>query len=105
MGEEPDYAIGVRDAKKITDANILEALQQRYRRIAADQARRLGLLDESASGSWTRPNLSRMLYGDGKVITPLFRAKPGDTRLDKTTGELKPLRSEPDAGLHWEGTG
>ena len=29
-----------------------------------------------------------MLYADGKVITPLFRAKPGDKKIDKTTGEL-----------------
>jgi hypothetical protein len=46
-----------------------------------------------------------MLYADGKVLSPLFRAHPGDTRLDKTTGELRPLRAEPDAGLHFEGTG
>jgi hypothetical protein len=26
-----------------------------------------------------------MLHADGKVITPLFRAKPGDTRLDTST--------------------
>ena len=30
--------------------------------------------------AWTHPSLTRMLYADGKVITPLFRAKPGDTR-------------------------
>ena len=46
-----------------------------------------------------------MLYADGKVVTPLFRAQPGDTRVDKTTGEIRPVRAEPDAGLHFEGTG
>ena len=46
-----------------------------------------------------------MLYADGKVLSPVFRAQPGDTRLDKTTGELRPLRAGPDAGLHFEGTG
>lgn len=46
-----------------------------------------------------------MLYGDGKVLTPLFRARPGDTRLDTTTGELRPVRADPDGGLHFEGSG
>jgi hypothetical protein len=41
----------------------------------------------------------------GKVVTPLFRTKPGDTRVDRTTGEIRPVRTEPDAGLHWQGTG
>lgn len=36
---------------------------------------------------------------------PLYRAKPGDTRFDRTTGEIRPTRHEPDAGLHFEGTG
>jgi hypothetical protein len=39
------------------------------------------------------------------VVTPLFRAKPGDTRVDKQTGEIIPLRHEPDAALHFEGDG
>ena len=59
----------------------------------------------TAQGSWTHPNLSRLIYGDGKVITPLFKARPGDTKLDKATGELRPVRAEADADLHFEGTG
>lgn len=35
----------------------------------------------------------------------LFRARPGDARLDKRTGELVPVRAETDADLHFEGTG
>ena len=46
-----------------------------------------------------------MLYADGKVVTPLFRAKPGDKRIDKSTGEVHYPRVEPDAGFHVEGTG
>ena len=46
-----------------------------------------------------------MLHADGKVITPLFRARPGDTRVDRTTGEIRPVRYEPDGGLHVEGDG
>lgn len=89
----------------LTDDAVLERLGQIHREAAARQAMQLGLLDRSAGGSWTHPHLDRVLYGDGKVITPLYRAKPGDVRLDRTTGELRPLRAEPDAELHFEGTG
>ncbi len=89
----------------LTDPGVLDKLSQRHRELAANHATELGLLDPAGPGSWTRPHLSRMMHGDGKVITPLYRAKPGDTRTDKTTGEVIALRAEPDAGLHWEGTG
>ncbi len=46
-----------------------------------------------------------MLHADGKVITPLFRARPGDTRVDRATGEIRPVRYEPDGGLHVESDG
>lgn len=78
---------------------------RRHRRSAAEQARSIGLLDIDGPGFWTKPDLSRLIHADGKVITPLFRAQPGDTKLDKETGELRPLRAEHDAALHFEGTG
>lgn len=65
----------------------------------------LSLLDPYGAGSLTHPDLSRMLYADDKVLTPLFKAHPGDTRLDRATGERRPVRAEADAGLHFEGTG
>ena len=89
----------------LTRPDILAALHDAHRRLATEQARTVGLLDPDGPGSWTHPHLSRMLYADGKVLTPLYRAQPGDTRLDKTTGELRPVRAEPDGGLHFEGTG
>lgn len=89
----------------LTDPVILERLGEIHRVAAAAQARQIGLLDPAGGGSWTRPTLDRLLYGDGKVIAPLYRAKPGDVRLDRDTGELRPLRSEGDADLHFEGTG
>lgn len=46
-----------------------------------------------------------MLYADGKVITPLLRAKPGDKRIDKRIGEVHYPCVEHDAALHVEGTG
>lgn len=85
---------------------IRHELRDALERIAARQAvEELGLCAPDGPGSVTHPDLSRMLYADGKVVTPLWRAKPGETRLDKRTGELRPLRSERDAALHITGSG
>jgi len=89
----------------LTHEDILAELRSTHRRLAVDHARSLGLLDPHGEGSWTHPHLTRMLYGDGKVLTPLFRAHPGDTRLDKATGLPRIVRAEPDGALHFEGTG
>jgi hypothetical protein len=89
----------------LTNPTILNAFAALHRAIAAEQARELGLLDPDGPGSFTHPDLSRMLHADGKVITPLFKARPGDTRLDKTTGEIRPVQFEPDAKLHFQGDG
>jgi len=89
----------------LTRPDVLADLRRIHQETAVRTAREIGLLDPDGPGSWTRPDLSRMLYADGKVLTPLFRAKPGDRRLDTTTGELRLVRTENDAGLHFEGTG
>jgi hypothetical protein len=89
----------------LTNPVVLEQLTALHRELAAAQARELGLLDPDGAGSWTHPDLSRMIHADGKVITPLVRARPGDTILDKQTGELRELRADPDGGLHVEGDG
>jgi hypothetical protein len=46
-----------------------------------------------------------MLHADGKVLAPLFSGKAGETKLDRQAGELRGVRHEPDAGLHFEGDG
>jgi hypothetical protein len=84
---------------------VLRALGETHRRLAADQARELGLLDVKGPGSWTHPHPDRMLHADGKVLTPLFKAKPGETKVDRRTGEMRNFRAEPDASLHFEGDG
>ena len=89
----------------LTDPVILERLGQIHRELAAAQAREAGLLDPDGAGSYTHPDLSRVLHADGKVVTPLFRAKPGAFRLDAATGEMFPIRYEADAALHFEGDG
>lgn len=35
------------------------------------RAAEIGMLDPEGEGSFTHPAVSRALYGDGKVITPL----------------------------------
>jgi len=89
----------------LTLDHVQDQLGELHRTYATQQARQLGLLDPHGPGSWTHPDPTRSLYGDGKVITPLYRARPGTTRLDKATGEILPVKAELDAGLHWEGTG
>ncbi len=113
--DEPDRWVGERPMRRhhylygrtryLATDETLELLAEIHRTHAAEQARSIGLMDPTIKDSWTHPSLRRMLYADGKVITPLFRAKPGDTKLDKQTGKKRPARAEADAGLHWEGTG
>ena len=85
--------------------DVIAKLRCIHQATAIDTARAIGLLDPDGPGSWTHPDLTRMLYADGKVVTPLFRAKPGDTKVNKATGEIRHLRAETDAALHVDGTG
>ena len=89
----------------LTDSEVLKKIAALHRETSCKQARELGLVDPSGPGSFTHPHLSRMLYADGKVITPLFKGRFGQTRTDKATGEIKQVRYEPDADLHFEGDG
>jgi hypothetical protein len=89
----------------LTDPAILDDLADTHRELAAAQAGQIGLLDPNGPGSWTHPDLTRMVHADGKVITPLYRAKPGDRRVDPITGEIRAKKAEPDGSLHFEGTG
>jgi hypothetical protein len=84
---------------------MLTRLGMAHRELAATQARQLGLLDPSGPGSWTHPDLTRLLHADGKVISPLFSGRLGDERVDQRTGAVHQVRYEPDASLHFEGGG
>jgi hypothetical protein len=89
----------------LTNPAVFSDLLIRHHEIAADQARELGLFNPNGPGSWTHPDLSRMLHADGKVITPLYKAHTDDKSLNRSTGELHPSRHEPDAALHFQGDG
>jgi hypothetical protein len=88
----------------LTDPAVLNELTAIHRQSNAGLARRLGLLDPDGPGSWTHPDPSRLLYADGKVITPLYRAKPDEVVVD-SSGEVCARRHERDADLHFEGDG
>lgn len=89
----------------LTDPDVLAQLQELHRMIAGAQARELGLLDPEGEGSFTHPSLERLLYADGKVIAPLYKAAPGTTKVNKETGEIREVRAEADADLHFQGDG
>jgi hypothetical protein len=89
----------------LTQPDVLERLRAIQREHAVAQANQIGLLDPAGGGSWTHPDLDRVIHADGKVITPLFRARPGDKIVNKHTGEIRYPRTDADAALHVEGTG
>ncbi len=89
----------------LTEPTVLAGLRAVHRRSSIDQARALGLLDPNGPGTWTHPDLTRMIHADGKVVTPLFRHRPDSRVVNRRTGEVRTPRFEPDAGLHFEGTG
>jgi hypothetical protein len=91
-------------AKKRLNGPELECVRDTFERIAASQAVEVGI--GAGSGSLTHPSLDNALQSDGKVITPLYRAKPKTPVVDRDTGELlRYKRSEPDAMLHMTGEG
>jgi hypothetical protein len=106
LGDEPIRRHHYRYGRDQLLLPIKDRLQTAFETIATSQAvDQLGLCDPDGAGSVTHPDLRRMLYADGKVVTPLWKAKAGDTRLDTRTGEFRPLRYEADAALHVTGSG
>ena len=90
----------------LVEESVLGDLLEGFRAGATEQARDLGMCDPNGAGSLTHPSLDRVLYADGKVVTPLYKAKPGTNRVDHVTGEiLGEKRSDPDAQLHITGSG
>jgi hypothetical protein len=91
----------------------LEHAQEEHLDHTVELAGELGYFDPKGPGSYTHPDRSRMLYGDGKVIKPLFNGTADDTRevrsFDPNTGEeiieRVPVRFDPDAKTHTQGDG
>ncbi len=99
------HYVYVRD-RYLTDDDTWAQLRTEFAEGSARQAvDDLGMCRSDGPGSLTHPDLSRMLYADGKVVTPLYKAKRGQKRVDRRTGEISELRADPDAHLHITGGG
>lgn len=95
----------IRD-RYLTDEAIWDDLRAAFTEGSTAQAvDDMGMCRGDGPGSLTHPDLSRMLYADGKVVTPVYKAKPGDRSVDRATGEIRDLRADPDAHLHITGSG
>ena len=93
-----------RDRYLATDEGISRSLEL-HTRLATEQAKEAGNLDPHGGGSFTHPAVERTQYGDGKVVTPLYKAKPGTTKVNRRTGDARMVRCDPDAALYTEGGG
>lgn len=81
---------------------------------AVDLAHQLGLASRAGGGSWSHPAKTRTVYGDGTLVTPMYRPPKAIRQLDPDgtvrvsypdpeTGELRttpPRRYDPDALEH-----
>jgi hypothetical protein len=70
------------------DPKILEELQAVFTETAIGQARSLGLLDPSGPGSLCHPHTTRVVYGDGTVMRPMYKPPAAKRRTDPKTGEV-----------------
>ena len=109
-----------RDTYLANDHAIAE-MAEIFTPLALLDARSIGLLHPNGPGSWAHPDRSRIIYGDGTVIRPIYRPpvavrvdaqmKDSDADADGkvlrypdlATGELlgkPPRRYDPDGLLH-----
>lgn len=88
----------MRDTYLATDEAIAFG-HESHTAVAVAQAIEAGCLDPDGDGSFTHPDLLRTLYGDGKVITPLYKNQRGG----KVPRSKRKVRFDPDAGWHQEG--
>lgn len=80
--------------RHLTDPDVLTELRAALTELAVDQARSMGLLLPDGPGSWCHPHRSRVVYGDGTIVRPLYRPRP-----DGEEGSA-PHRQDPDAAEH-----
>lgn len=108
-----DHWRALRNHHLATDEGLAQ-LGRVFPPIAAASARRIGLLDPHGPGSFTHPEATRAVYGDGTLVRPLYRPpetvlldnEDGTTTVaypDPRTGQLlarPPGRFDPDLELH-----
>jgi hypothetical protein len=89
----------------LTGSDEFEALRAVHEEVSIEQAIEMHLCDPNGPGSVNHPDPTRIVFGDGKVIAPLYKAKPATEIRDKVTGEIRQVRADPDAELHVTGSG
>jgi hypothetical protein len=87
----------------LKDDAIWERVSARFRILAAEQAVSIGLCRRDGTGSLTHPDLTRCPFADGKVVTPVYKAKRGT--YVKRNGRRRLVKADPTAGLHTVGGG
>jgi hypothetical protein len=90
-------------AKRLVGQEAWAKMRQSFRDAAVATALEIGLFDPDGPGSFTHPDRTRLAYGDGKVVKPLSKYAPGETWVDRRTGEIKPRRADPDAAWYTVG--
>ena len=91
--------------KRLRKEPILAQAITLFERTAAAQAIEIGIANPLL-GSLSSPDPLNALTGDGKVITPPYKARPRTPIVDRETGEiLGHKKADPDAMLHITGGG
>lgn len=78
-----------RDRTLTTDEG-LGALGRSFPVLAVELARRIGQLDPHGAGSLTHPDASRVVYGDGTIVRPIYQP-PAAVRVDDDEGRVVPM--------------
>jgi hypothetical protein len=93
------------DERYLTDPEVKAAMRRIHEEISCLQALEAGLCDPAGGGSLNHPAESRCLYGDGKVVKPLYKTEKPKTVVDQKTGKTRQVRRDPDAEHHVVGSG
>jgi hypothetical protein len=86
-----------REAHGIAD-ETLNDLRGTFRELAAAQALDMGMFDPT-KGSVSHPAIENTFAGDGTVIKPHYKGSPSKRQLNRETGELEPVKYDPDANF------
>ncbi|MFN8232208.1 MAG: hypothetical protein U0V56_01575 [Actinomycetota bacterium] len=88
----------------LEEDGALRRVLVRHTEFAVSQAKEASNLTADAGGSPSHPAMERTLYGDGTVIKAIYKSSNG-RRVNKSTGEIRMVRHDPDAKGFTEGGG
>ncbi|MGZ4566918.1 MAG: hypothetical protein ACXVFZ_08820, partial [Blastococcus sp.] len=104
--------------RRFTVPEVLEEMCEEFTELAVAQAHEAGLLRPDGPGSLCHPARSRVVYGDGTVVSPMYRP-PAAKRLKEEDGSTRTVyldaagqeidaprkRYDPDSAEHHGHTG